>query len=114
MAMREISLIRFHTQKKYRSYLEIIALILEAVKFGDSSLYFIMKQTNVNYPQLRKYLKTLNKLGFVEANVKGEKVFYRAREKGLAFLKQYNVLRDMLSDAGFETGDIRYCLQKAK
>ncbi len=112
--LREISLIRLPSQKKYRSYIEIVALILEAVKFGDSGLYSIMKQTSINYSQLKKYLKPLSMSGLVEVSVKGEKVFYRASEKGLTFLKHYNVLRDMLSDADSETPNIRYCLQKMK
>lgn len=112
--LREISLIRLPLQKKYRSYMEIVALILEAVKIGDSGLYSIMKRTNINYPQLRKYLKPLSMLGLVEVSVKGGKVFYRASEKGLIFLKYYNVLRDMLFNADFETHNMRYCLQKMK
>jgi predicted transcriptional regulator len=100
--LREVMLIRFPLQKKYRSYIEIIALILEAVKFGDAGLYAIMKQTNISYPQLKKYLKPLNMLGFVNASIKDGKVFYKASDKGLAFLRQYNLLRDILSTANFE------------
>jgi predicted transcriptional regulator len=112
--LKEIGLIRIPLQKKYRSYIEIVALILEAVKYGDAGLYFIMKQTNINYPQLKKYLKPLSRLGFVEPSVRDGKAFFRASEKGLAFLKQYNVLRDMLSNADFESNRLQYCLQKVK
>ena len=94
--------------------MEIVALILESAKFGDSGLYSIMKRTNINYPQLRKYLKPLSMLGLVEVSVKGGKVFYRASEKGLVFLKHYNVLRDILFNADFEMHNMRYCLQKTK
>jgi predicted transcriptional regulator len=112
--LRGIDLISVPFQKKYRSYIEIVVLILEAVKFGDASLYSVMKQTSINYPQLKKYLNPLSMLDLVEVNVKGGKVYYRATEKGLAFLKQYSILREMLSEADFETNNIQCYLQKIK
>jgi len=55
-----------------------------------------MRYTSNNYTQLKKYLDLLAKIGFIEVNIGQGKVLYRASEKGLAFLRQYNILRDML------------------
>ncbi len=92
----QLSLICFRLNKKYRSEIEIIALILEAARHTGTGRYYLMKQTGINFSQLKKYLETLVKLGFVEADIKERKVYYRASQEGLAFLGQYNILRDML------------------
>jgi len=83
-------------QKKYRSQMEIIALILEAAGSDGAALYSLMKRTSINYAQLKKYLPSLIEIGFIEAEVGDGKISFRASERGLAFLKQYNILRDML------------------
>ena len=83
-------------QKKYRSQMEIIALILEAAGSNGAALYSLMKRTSINYAQLKKYLPSLIKIGFIEAEVGDGKISFRASERGLAFLRQYNILRDML------------------
>jgi predicted transcriptional regulator len=83
--------------KKYRSHFEIIALMLEAVKDGSEGRFSIMKQANVNCSQLDKFLDSLIRMGFIEIDVKRGRVMCRATDKGLAFLKQYNVLLGMLS-----------------
>lgn len=86
-------------RKKYRSNIEIIALILEAVKDNGAARYSLMKQTGNNYSQLKKYLELLAKIGFIEVHIREGKVFYKASELGLEFLKQYNVLMDMIASA---------------
>jgi len=99
-------------QKKYRSRIEIIALILEAVKYTGAARYSLMKHTSINYAQLKKYLKPLTKIGFIEMCRKEDKVLYMASEKGLAFLRQYNVLRDMLLSACSENKPIDIIYEK--
>lgn len=100
----QLNLICFRLNKKYRSEIEIIALILEAAKHAGMGRYYLMKQTGINFSQLKKYLETLIKLGFVEADIKERKVFYRASQEGQAFLGQYNILRDMLMGAYSRNG----------
>lgn len=58
-----------------------------------------MKNTSVNYSQLKQYLKLLNKIGFIETNIKQGSILYRASESGIAYLRQYSILRDMLLGA---------------
>jgi predicted transcriptional regulator len=96
---REFNQVCFSLNKKYRSHIEIIALILEALKYCTAARYSLMKHTSVNYSQLTKYLKLLGKMGFIEAQLREGKVVYRTSELGLSYLRQYNVLRDMLLDA---------------
>jgi predicted transcriptional regulator len=92
----------FPLNKKYRSHIDIMALILEALRNNGIPRYSIMKQTGINYAQLKKYLESLSKTGFIEISMKAGKVVYRASQKGLAVLTQYNILQDMLLGAPFE------------
>jgi predicted transcriptional regulator len=101
--VKEFNLICLSLNKKYRSHIEIIALILEALRYGDAGRYLLMKNTSVNYSQLKKYLKLLSKIGFIETIIREGNVLYRANELGLAYLRQYNVLRDMLIGACSQT-----------
>jgi len=96
---RGLNLICVPLRKKYRSHIEIVALILEAIKDTGAARYSLMKHTSNNYAQLRKYLELLAKIGFIEMDIKEGKILYRASEMGLDFLRQYNVLRDMLFSA---------------
>ncbi|MDH7477579.1 MAG: winged helix-turn-helix domain-containing protein [Candidatus Bathyarchaeota archaeon] len=93
---KEFDLICLPLQKKYRSQIEIIALILEVAGSNGAALYSLMKRTGINYAQLKKYLPSLAKIGFLEAEVREGKISFRVSERGFAFLRQYNVLRDML------------------
>jgi predicted transcriptional regulator len=97
--IRDFDLICLPLQKKYRSQMEIIALILEAAGGNGAALYSLMKRTGINYAQLKKYLPSLTKIGFMEAEIRDGKISFRVSEKGIAFLRQYNVLRDMLLGA---------------
>ncbi|MEM2105931.1 MAG: winged helix-turn-helix domain-containing protein [Candidatus Bathyarchaeia archaeon] len=98
--LKENSSFRLH--RKYRSYIEIIALMLEAMRENGASKFFIMKHANTNSAQLNKYLKTLIHMGFVEATLKNNRFLYIASKKGLAFLKQYYILQEMLLEASAE------------
>lgn len=85
--------------KKYRSHFEIIALILDAVQNSSEDRYFVMKYAGLNYTQLKKYLETLAEIGLVIKHTREGRVLYRASEKGLAVLRQYYVLFEMLAGA---------------
>jgi len=82
--------------KKYRSHLEIVALVIEAVKNKDAGNSSIMRHANINYMQLKKYLNSLAEMGFIEPNIENGQISYKATERGLAFLRQYYVLLGML------------------
>jgi predicted transcriptional regulator len=96
---KKYNLCELPLSKKYRSHFEIIASILDATKYGGEDRYLLMKQTSINYAQLKKYLESLAKIGFVEVQMRGEQISYRASQKGLEFLKQYYVLLGMLMNA---------------
>lgn len=85
--------------KKNRSSFELIALILETVKDNDAARYSLMKHTSINYAQLKKYLKYLIEMGFIETDMKDGQDSYRASEKGAVFLRQYYRLLEMLFEA---------------
>jgi predicted transcriptional regulator len=93
---RELNSLCISLNNKYRSHIEIVALILDALRFNESGRYSLMKNTSVNYSQLNKYLKFLSKVGFIETIIRGNNVFYRTNESGIAYLRQYSILRDML------------------
>lgn len=90
---------RLPLRKKYRSYFEIIGLVLEAVKDNGTARFSIMKYADINCAQLKKYLQALIDIGFIQADMKEGRVAYRATEKGLDFLRQYYVLLGMLLSA---------------
>lgn len=96
---REQDIVCLFLRKKYRSIMEIIALMLEAARHEDATLYTIMKYTGINYAQLKKYLPSLIKMGFMEMKINDGKISFVVSENGLAFLRQYNILRDMLLNA---------------
>lgn len=85
--------------KKYRSHFEIVALMLEAMRDNGATRFSIMKYTCINSAQLKKYLRFLTEMGFIEMDVKASRLLYRASEKGLAYLRQYQVLLGMLLSA---------------
>ena len=85
--------------KKYRSHFEIIGLVLEAVKAESATPFSIMKHASVNFMQLKKYLKSLTEIGFLEVEIRRSTIFYRASKEGLEFLRQYYTLIEMLLTA---------------
>jgi len=86
-------------RKKNRSHFEIMASMLEAVKNNGRVRYSIMKHMGTSSAQLKKYLDSLTEIGFIETNLKGGQVLYRASEEGLDFLRQYYVLLGILLSA---------------
>ena len=93
---RELNLRCLAWRKKNRSHFEIIASTLEAVKDNGTSRYSIMKHVGSNFAELKKYLESLTEMGFIETDIKEDRVLYRVSEKGLDFLRQYYVLLGML------------------
>jgi predicted transcriptional regulator len=82
--------------KKYRSYFEIIASIIDALKDGNKDKYCLMRGTGINYAQLKKYLESLARIGFIRLDIRKSQVQYEVTEKGLCFLGQYFILLGML------------------
>lgn len=85
----------FPLGKKYRSYFEIIALVVEAVRDAGQPKFSIMKHASINCGQADKFLSSLTSMGFVEQYAMSGRPMYRASERGLAFLRQYYVLLGM-------------------
>jgi predicted transcriptional regulator len=85
--------------KKYRSYFEIIASIIDALRNGNKDKYCLMKDTGINYAQLKKYLDSLARIGFIQLDIRKSQIQYEATEKGLCFLEQYFILLGMLWNA---------------
>lgn len=95
--LRQVSIYSQPPQKKYRNNMEIAALMLEAVRGPGIAKFSIMKRTSVNSAQLREYLISLTEIGFIEVDCEGDRAIYKATDRGLEFLKQYNVLQRMIS-----------------
>jgi predicted transcriptional regulator len=89
-------------QKRYRDTFEILAMMIEAVKEnrGNGAPRFsIMRNTSINSAQLKRYLNSLSEMGFIEVNNIGNKTVYKATDRGLDFLKQYNILQRIILGA---------------
>ncbi len=86
-------------QKRYRSSFEIFAMMIQAVKENNGNgapKFSIMRETSINSAQLKRYLRHLSQMGFVELGNNGDRVVYKATERGLDFLRQYTVLQKMM------------------
>jgi predicted transcriptional regulator len=86
-------------QKRYRSSFEIFAMMIEAVKENNGNgapKFSIMRNTSINSAQLKKYLRSLSEMGFVELDNAGDRVVYRATDRGIDYLRQYNILQRMM------------------
>lgn len=86
-------------QKKYRSHFEILALMLETVKSNDgngAAPFSIMRNTSLNSAQMKKYIRSLSEMGFIEVDNGRHRIIYKATDRGLDFLKQYNILQRMM------------------
>lgn len=81
---------------KNRNYFEIIAMILKSLTSRSGSPYLIMRHANINHSQLKKYLRFLVEMGMIETELRGNQILYRSGERGLAFLRQYCVLQEIL------------------
>jgi len=86
--------------KKYRSHFEIIASMLEAMRYVDATTFTLMKQARVSYRLLRKYLEHLAELGFLETNIRRGRISYRTSNRGIEYLQRYRILEGMLSPLG--------------
>ena len=82
---RELNLHLLAWRKKNRSHFEIIASMLEAVKDRGTARYFIMKHAGINSSQLKKYLKSLTEIGFIETNIKEDGFYTELARKDLTF-----------------------------
>lgn len=100
--MRKIDLC-FLPSQKYRSCLEIIALMIGAMRDGGASRFSLMKKANTNYSQIKKYVTSLTQMGFVETNINNGQVLYTPSYEGLAFLRQYHILLEMLAGKNGKT-----------
>jgi len=86
--------------------MELIALILRTVKNNSTTSYALRKHAGTSTAQIKKYLELLIRIGFIETHTTGDKVSYIINGTGLAFLRQYNVLWDMLQNAYYETNQL--------
>ena len=89
-------------QKRYRNTFEIFAMMIEAVKENNGNgapRFSIMRNTSINSVQLKRYLSSLAEMGFVEVDNAENRRVYKATNRGLDFLKQYNILQRMMFGA---------------
>ena len=93
---REVNLRCLAWRKRNRGHFEIIASMLEAVKYNGASRYSLSKHIGCSYVELKKYLESLNEMGFIETDINDGRVLYRASEKGLEFLRRYHALLGMM------------------
>ena len=82
--------------RKNRSHFDIIAIMLENSK-NETGTYNLVKHTNISFAQFRKYLMTLENMGFLETCEQEGRRYYKASERGIAYLKQYYALQRMLT-----------------
>jgi predicted transcriptional regulator len=82
--------------RKNRSHFDIIAMMLENAK-RETGTYSLVKHTNISFSQFRKYMMTLESIGFLETCEQEGRRFYKASERGIAYLKQYYALQRMLT-----------------
>lgn len=83
--------------KKYRGHFEIIALILDAARNKCVTKFSIFKYSNINYTQLKKYLRVLIEMRLIEVHVIDGRVLYKTSVEGIDFLERYYALLDTLS-----------------
>ena len=92
-------MVTFPMQKRYRNTFEIFAMMIDAVKENKGKgtpRFSIMRNTSINSAQLKRYLESLSDMGFVEVGNAGDRVVYRATDRGLDFLRQYNILQRLM------------------
>jgi predicted transcriptional regulator len=96
---KKYSLCSLPLHRKYRSHFEIIASILEIMKGNSATLCSLMEYSCISYTLLKKYLKSLIELGFIEIDIKQSRISYRSSDKGLDFLRQYYILQEILTNS---------------
>ena len=78
---------------KYRSRIEIVAMILEAAN-GGATKTKIMYKAFLSYAQLKEYLSVLIENNLIEY-LEGPQT-YKTTEKGLNFLKMNDEIEELL------------------
>ncbi|MEM3577133.1 MAG: winged helix-turn-helix domain-containing protein [Candidatus Bathyarchaeia archaeon] len=82
--------------KKHRSHFEIVSLILEDARDKYVTRFSIANYANINYTQLKQYLRVLIKMRLIEVHIVNGRVFYKTSAEGINFLKQYRVLLNII------------------
>lgn len=82
--------------RKNRSHFDIMAIMLENSRH-ETGTYNLVKKTNISFAQFKKYLVTMETIGFLEVCEQEGRRSYRASEKGIEYLKQYYNLQKMLT-----------------
>lgn len=95
------------TCKKYRGHFEIIALILDAARNRYVTRFSIVKYAKINYAQLKKYLRVLVEMRFIEVHLINGRVLYRTSVEGINFLRQYDALLGMFSNLQRVNEDVK-------
>jgi predicted transcriptional regulator len=82
-------------KKTHRAKLSIIESMLNAAKHGARKTH-VMYRANLSYSQLEDYLSFLEGRGLIESVGGGDTyTFYRTSQKGLEFLKKYEIVRQV-------------------
>jgi predicted transcriptional regulator len=96
MGMGMISQTCLADLRKNRSHFDIMAIMLENSRH-ETGTYSLVKRTNISFAQFKKYLITLETIGFLDVCEQEGRRCYKASEKGIAYLKQYYTLQKMLT-----------------
>lgn len=99
---QRLNLFNLPFHKKYRSPFEIVASMLEVMKDQEMGRFSLMKHTDINCAQVRNYMGSLVKMGFVKTETRYRQILYKTTEKGVEFLRQYYVLQGMLVNASVQ------------
>jgi predicted transcriptional regulator len=83
--------------KKYRGHFEIMALILDAARDKYVTRFSMVKYSNTNYAQLKRYLRVLIEMRLIEVRVIDGRVLYKTSVEGIDFLERYYALLDIFS-----------------
>jgi predicted transcriptional regulator len=90
-----LSSIHLLIERNRRSRTDILATIIKATKKGETQ-FKIREEARLNHQQLKLYLAELTTFGLVEMNELNGKRVYVASEKGIEYLRQYEVLSRFL------------------
>jgi predicted transcriptional regulator len=96
-------------RKRYRSYFEITASMLEAMTSCSQTTFTLMRQAGISYKLLKKYLEYLAESGLIETGISRGRISYRTSDKGRNFLRQYRILQEMLLTDGQDSAANLVC-----
>jgi predicted transcriptional regulator len=88
-----------------RTKVDIISQILETASSGVSTKSKIMNRANLNYEQLKEYLKTLYDMNLLSYNADSHT--FKTTEKGFRFLETYYKLDDVIQSRRTTTANLR-------